>query len=229
MFEKTLASKETINELLQILRARDILEGHEDTEPIYASADDMHDTIDDYPGGATEWITLCVRWMGPVTANSPDWKRKPFYVHTRNPLEVMEHLAANPDFNGAWHNRPFRQYNQDGTRVWSDAMSGEWAWKQAVRSTELVHASPDELYLLPQNLLAQDPANHGAMFAPFDLAADKTTVSVATGNQEFHPLYMMSANVTNEMRRAHRDAIVPLAFLAIPKGEPDTYLHIPGR
>ena len=50
------------------------------------------------------------------------------------------------------------------------------------------------------------------------LGADKTTVSVATGNQEFHPLYMSLGNIHNEMRRAHRDSVVPLAFLAIPTG-----------
>lgn len=56
------------------------------------------------------------------------------------------------------------------------------------------------------------------MFMLICLGADKTTVSVATGNQEFHPLYLLGGNVTNEMRRAHRDATFPLAFLAIPKG-----------
>lgn len=56
------------------------------------------------------------------------------------------------------------------------------------------------------------------MFVPVVAGADKTTVSVATGHTEFHPVYMSCGNVTNAMRRAHRDAVVPLAFLAIPKG-----------
>lgn len=49
------------------------------------------------------------------------------------------------------------------------------------------------------------------------LGADKTTVSVATGHQEYHPLYMSLGNIHNHMRRAHRDAVIPIAFLAIPK------------
>ncbi len=52
------------------------------------------------------------------------------------------------------------------------------------------------------------------------LGADKTTVSVATGNQEYHPLYVSAGNIHNEMRRAHCDAVMPLAFLPIPKGMP---------
>lgn len=56
------------------------------------------------------------------------------------------------------------------------------------------------------------------MFTPVGLGADKTTVSVATGNQEFHALYGFLGNIQNEMRKAHCDAVVPLAFLPIPKG-----------
>ena len=56
------------------------------------------------------------------------------------------------------------------------------------------------------------------MFTPINLGADKTTVSVATGNQEYHPLYMTPGNVHNDVRCAHRDAVSVLAFLPIPKG-----------
>jgi hypothetical protein len=47
--------------------------------------------------------------------------------------------------------------------------------------------------------------------------ADKTTVSIGTGNTEFHPYYMFVGNVHNEARRAHGEAVVPVAFLSIPK------------
>ena len=50
------------------------------------------------------------------------------------------------------------------------------------------------------------------------LGADKTTVSVATGNTEFHPVYETISNLTNEARRSHSDAVMPVAFLAIPNG-----------
>lgn len=72
---------------------------------------------------------------------------------------------------------------------------------------------------LRQDIIAQDPATHGAMLSPVILGSDKTTVSVATGNTEFHPVYMSCGNLHNEMRRGHCDAVVPVAFLAIPKGK----------
>jgi hypothetical protein len=42
-------------------------------------------------------------------------------------------------------------------------------------------------------------------------------VSVATGHVEYHPLYLSIGNPHNSVRRAHRNAITPIAFLAIPK------------
>lgn len=68
-----------------------------------------------------------------------------------------------------------------------------------------------------QDKLAEDPNNHGATLAPIILGSDKTTVSVATGNNEFYPLYASTGLVHNSIRRAHRNAVTVLGFLAIPK------------
>ena len=55
------------------------------------------------------------------------------------------------------------------------------------------------------------------MYCPIILGADKTTVSVATGHVEYHPLYFSPGDVHNTVRRAHQNAVVPIGFLAIPK------------
>ena len=68
-------------------------------------------------------------------------------------------------------------------------------------------------------MIAQDPSTHGSMFVPVILGSDKTTVSVATGQNDFHPLYLSIGNVQNHIRRAHKDALVLIGFLPIPKGE----------
>lgn len=57
------------------------------------------------------------------------------------------------------------------------------------------------------------------MYVPIILGSDKTTVSVATGNIEYHPLYLSIGTVHNNVRRAHRNAVVPIGFLAIPKSQ----------
>ena len=56
------------------------------------------------------------------------------------------------------------------------------------------------------------------MFVPIILGSDKTVVSVATGNTEYHPLYLSIGNVHNGVQHAHRDAVVVIGFLAQPKG-----------
>ncbi|KAG2737545.1 hypothetical protein P692DRAFT_201842928 [Suillus brevipes Sb2] len=77
-------------------------------------------------------------------------------------------------------------------------MSGDWAWQQA-------------------DTISQDPETHGSALIPIILGSDKTTVSVGTGNNEYYPLYASIGNVRNNVRRAHRDALVIIGFLAIPK------------
>jgi hypothetical protein len=43
------------------------------------------------------------------------------------------------------------------------------------------------------------------------------TVSVATGQNDFYPLYLSIGNVRNNLRRAHKNALVLIGFLAMPK------------
>ena len=62
-------------------------------------------------------------------------------------------------------------------------------------------------------------STEGALYCPIILGADKTTVSVATGHIEYHPLYMSLGNIHNTVRRAHRNAVIPIGFLAIPKSK----------
>ncbi len=81
-------------------------------------------------------------------------------------------------------------------------MSSDWAWSQAVN----------------QDIISADPDTDGAMFCPTVFGGDKTTVSVATGQNDYYPLYMSWGNVWNNMQRAHWNAVTVVAFLAIPKG-----------
>ncbi|KAJ7740142.1 hypothetical protein B0H16DRAFT_1465021 [Mycena metata] len=62
-----------------------------------------------------------------------------------------------------------------------------------------------------------DPTTEGAMYTPLFFGSDKTTVSVATGDVEYHPRYMSLGNLHNTIRRGHRNGVVPFVFFAIPK------------
>ncbi|KAG2737105.1 hypothetical protein P692DRAFT_201677171, partial [Suillus brevipes Sb2] len=81
---------------------------------------------------------------------------------------------------------------------WQDFMSGDWGWAQA-------------------DIISKDADTHGSTFVPVILGSDKTTVSVATGQNDYYPLYASIGNVRNNVRRAHRNAVAVVAFLAMPK------------
>ncbi|KAH7916945.1 hypothetical protein BV22DRAFT_973917, partial [Leucogyrophana mollusca] len=54
------------------------------------------------------------------------------------------------------------------------------------------------------DIIARDPTTHGSTFVPVILGSDKTTVSVATGSNEYYPLYASISNIRNNVRRAHQ-------------------------
>ena len=63
----------------------------------------------------------------------------------------------------------------------------------------------------------QNPGISGSMIVPIVMGSDKTTVSVATGQNDYWPLYASIGNVHNNIRRAHGNGLVLVSFLAIPK------------
>lgn len=68
-----------------------------------------------------------------------------------------------------------------------------------------------------QDEIGNDESTHGSMFVPIIMGSDKTTVSVATGQNDYYPLYASIGNIRNATRRAHRDGLVLVGFFAIPK------------
>ena len=68
-----------------------------------------------------------------------------------------------------------------------------------------------------QDKIAVDRKTHGAMLVPIVAGSDKTTVSIATGHQEYHPLYVSPGIISNTARCGHGNAVMPVDFLPIPK------------
>jgi hypothetical protein len=56
------------------------------------------------------------------------------------------------------------------------------------------------------------------MFVPVCSGSNKTTMTIGTGQQEYHPVYMSPGNLSNIACRLHGNAVLPVAFLPIPKG-----------
>ncbi|KAG1888514.1 hypothetical protein F4604DRAFT_2023854 [Suillus subluteus] len=94
--------------------------------------------------------------------------------------QVVRNMLANPDYAKEFDYRPYRDSQ------WKDFMSGDWAWDQA-------------------DIISEDPDSHGSTFVPVVLGSDKTTVSIATGNNEYYPLYASIGNVRNNIRLSPPD------------------------
>jgi hypothetical protein len=190
------------------------------TEPPFASHIDLYETIDSIKLGDLPWICFTIKYNGPLPDNDvevPTWMLMEYEVWCCDIRLLMRGQLANPDFNGEIDYTPLQKFGPTGKREWSNVMTGNWAWKQAV----CVCVISITLFYLHsfffQDIISEDPQTHGCAFVPVILGSDKTTVSVATGQNEYYPLYASIGNVHNTVRRAHRDALGLVGFLAIPK------------
>ncbi|KAL4256965.1 hypothetical protein AB1N83_009946 [Pleurotus pulmonarius] len=213
LFRKVEMSAANIDELFAILglmvdRDTDDLRQSDEQGSATTSFDshkDMYDTIDASSLGDAPWNCLEVCYGDNVPDTAAPWKKKVYEVWYRDPDVVLRNLLDNPDFDGEFDYAPYVETvasGNGGQRRWSNFMSANFAWRH---STSIFEENKEQ--------------NQGAMYSAIILGSDKTTVSVATGQVEYHPLYMSIGNIHNNVRRAHRQGVVPVAFLAIPKSD----------
>lgn len=99
------------------------------------SAKKMYETIDKIQLGSSPFSTVKIRYSGPRPDNPPSWMNQEYELCYRDTRKVLHDQLATADFASDFDPAPYRQYQANGERVWSNLMSGEWAWDQAVRIT----------------------------------------------------------------------------------------------
>jgi hypothetical protein len=106
---------------------------HDEGAP-FEDAKELYDTIDSIPLGDVAWETFNMKYNGerPQRGDVPDWMNAKFDVWFRDPRTLVHNLISNPDFDGEFDYAPFHEYDKAGNHRFSDFMSGDWAWKQAV-------------------------------------------------------------------------------------------------
>ena len=214
LYCQTQMSAPNINTLLD-LWASTLLKHNE--PPPFANHMDLYNTIDSTPLGDVAWQSFSLRYNGDEVPEGtvPQWMTSEYEVWFRDPHTIVKHMIDNPDYNHHVDVAPVRIFNSNGIREYQNFMSGDWAWEEAVSSIFFFILT--SLILQEQDKISQEPITHGSMLVPIILGSDKTTVSVATGHNEYYPLYMSIGSVHNNIRRAHRGALALIAFLAIPK------------
>ncbi|KIJ58801.1 hypothetical protein HYDPIDRAFT_101977, partial [Hydnomerulius pinastri MD-312] len=169
--------------------------------PPFTDHKELYETIDATQVGDVQWDSFTLKYSGerPSVGDVPPWMDVTYDFWFRPAYSLVERLLSNTDFDREFDYAPYRDFGgEDETRHYENFMSGDWAWMQADK-------------------IAADSSTHGSTFVPIILGSDKTTVSVATGQNDYWPVYLSIGNIHNNVRRAHRNAVELLAFLAIPK------------
>ena len=124
-----------IDKLLNILAAL-----YPSNDPPVADHKELYSIIDDIKAGDVAWNSFSVQYNGEVPedrAMVPPWMEQTYEVWFRNPLHVMENQLGNPDFKNEIDVAPKRIFKH-GKCQWTDLMSGNWSWIQAVRTLTLL-------------------------------------------------------------------------------------------
>ncbi|KAI6155779.1 hypothetical protein BKA82DRAFT_4326792 [Pisolithus tinctorius] len=201
LFRQAEMPAKKINTLLEIWAAS-LLALH--GEPLFTNQKDLYHVIDSTSISEVKWESFVVRYTNNGRdgqgSNTAPWMLDSYDVWYQDPHKVIHNVLARADLIGRIDYVPYREYDStNNQRRWEDFMSGAWAWNEADR------------------IISEDPTTAGATLIPIILGSDKTTVSVATGQTDYYPLYLSIGNVCNTIRRAHCSAVVLIGFLAMPK------------
>jgi hypothetical protein len=111
---------------------------HNDSPPII-DHDDLHSTIDAIKLGSVPWQSYTVKYNGlrPETGPTPEWMTMDYQLWYRDPRMVIHNILANPELANAVDYVPYREF-ENNKRWYADFMSGNWAWKQCVRITQVL-------------------------------------------------------------------------------------------
>jgi len=144
-------SSKNINKLCAI--HDDFLQDYHDVGP-FASIQHMLETIDSIQHGDAPW--MCLKASVPYEdENVPSWKKKAYDIWYRDPDIVLQQMLQNQDFHGEFNYALYVELDSNGERVWSNIMSGNYAWWQSVSSKPVMtwHSHTD--YIEDKNLCEQ--------------------------------------------------------------------------
>lgn len=126
-----------INRLLDLWAAHVLRFGE---KPPFVNQQDLYATIDSTPFAGALWQAFKCKYTGPrPNVDVPPWMDEEYEVCFCDARDAVRIILANPSFGHEFDVAPYREYCANGDRRYSQVMSGNWAWRQAVRQS-LVHA-----------------------------------------------------------------------------------------
>lgn len=106
----------------------------------FANHQDLYSAIDSIPVGDVPWESFKLKYNGalPETGETPGWMEDTHVVWFRDPSKLIENLLSNTDFDGEFDYMPYQEYDDTGNHRYQHFMSGNWAWRQAVRISSIL-------------------------------------------------------------------------------------------
>jgi hypothetical protein len=102
-------------------------------EAPWTNAAGFYQTIDAIWHGDSPWKTYYIQYQGPRPPGiPPKWMTEKYVLCARDSRQVLQHQLATTQFKGKINLVPYRQFDGKKQRVWSNLMSADWAWSQAV-------------------------------------------------------------------------------------------------
>jgi hypothetical protein len=130
LYRRNQMSASHINDLLELWTAT----LPSDQDPPFTDKQGLYDTIDDIELGDAPWKSFSVSFNGELhEGNTTSWKHKQYDVWYRDPHTVLHNQLGNRNFALEMDFAPKEVRDEDGKRRYLDFMSGDWAWRQAVR------------------------------------------------------------------------------------------------
>lgn len=131
LFKRTQMSQSYVDELLELWAASLVPLGG---TPPFADFKDLFAVIDSTSLGDAPWMSMKARYKGDFPPDAPSWMTTEYEISYRDTLVCARHMVGNPDFAKEFDVAPYREYNASLTRRYTNLMSGDWAWEQAVRN-----------------------------------------------------------------------------------------------
>lgn len=89
------------------------------------------------------------QYTGPKPlGEAPPWMEAEYELCFRDVRQATQNMLASPDFKNEFDVAPYRESDERGERRYSNVMSGNWAWEQAVRGTFLRRRVGTDCFIL---------------------------------------------------------------------------------
>jgi Plavaka transposase len=111
---------------LDLLKAV-VIKANGDLKFPWLSTKKMYETIDQIQAGPALFRSYYFQYNGPMLPTPPKWMTQTYKLYARDPQLVLQQQLATPEFADKFTPTPYRQFQSDGQRVFSNLMPGDWA------------------------------------------------------------------------------------------------------